>query len=184
MKAISNVVESAFFPTAHLAKTDTFSAPHLNYEDFYALLALNARYAAVLDSGDWDQWPEFFEEECVYQVLPRENHEHGWPLAVLAFESKGMLKDRIYGIKETLFYDPYYQRHIIGTPLIHRVEGDLIEAETNYAVLRTKTEQMSDVYNTGRYLDRIRKTQQGLRFESRICVFDSEMIPNSLIYPI
>jgi len=56
--------------------------------------------------------------------------------------------------------------------------------ETNYAVLRTKTEQLSDVYNTGRYLDRVRKTTQGLRFVSRICVYDSELIPNSMIYPI
>ncbi len=184
MKIISNAVESTFAPAAHLLKNDALSVPYLSYDDFYALVALNARYAAVLDSGDWDQWPEFFEEECVYQVLPRENHEKGWPLAVLAFESKGMLKDRVYGIKETLFYDPYYQRHIISTPRILLAEDTLIIAETNYAVLRTKTEQLSDVYNTGRYLDRIRKTEQGLRFESRICVFDSEMIPNSLIYPI
>ena len=56
--------------------------------------------------------------------------------------------------------------------------------ETNYAVLRTKTEQLSDVYNTGRYLDRVRKTTQGLRFVSLICVYDSELIPNSMIYPI
>jgi salicylate 5-hydroxylase small subunit len=33
------------------------------------------------------------------------------PLATLSFESKGMLKDRVYGIKDTLFHDPYYQRH-------------------------------------------------------------------------
>ena len=155
-----------------------------SFDDFYALVALNARYAATLDTCDWDSWPEFFLDQCTYQVLPRENHERGLPLAVLAFESKGMLKDRVYGIKETLFFDPYYQRHVIGAPLIHRIEEDLIEAEANYVVLRTKTEQLSDVYNTGRYIDRIRRTDQGLRFESRICVFDSEMIPNSLIYPI
>ncbi|SIT40088.1 Salicylate 5-hydroxylase, small oxygenase component [Paraburkholderia ribeironis] len=155
-----------------------------SFDDFYALVALNARYAAALDTGDWDSWPEFFLDQCTYQVLPRENHERGMPLAVLAFESKGMLKDRVYGIKETLFFDPYYQRHVVGAPLIHRIEGDVIEAEANYVVLRTKTEQLSDVYNAGRYIDRIRRTDQGLRFESRICVFDSEMIPNSLIYPI
>ncbi|MCX4161033.1 MULTISPECIES: aromatic-ring-hydroxylating dioxygenase subunit beta [Paraburkholderia] len=178
MTAITTALESA------RPRVTGGTRPQVDFDDFYALVALNARYAAVLDAGDWDAWPEFFVEDCVYQVLPRENHERGRPLAVLAFESKGMLKDRVYGIKETLFFDPYYQRHLIGTPLIHACDGELIEAETNYAVLRTKCEQMSDVYNTGRYLDRIRKTPAGLRFESRICVFDSEMIPNSLIYPI
>jgi salicylate 5-hydroxylase small subunit len=43
---------------------------------------------------------------------------------------------------------------------------------------------MSTVFNVGRYIDTIRRTDEGLKFESRICVFDSEMIPNSLIYPI
>ena len=50
--------------------------------------------------------------------MPRENHERGFPLATLAFESKGMLRDRVYGIRETLFHDPYYQRHVVGAPLV------------------------------------------------------------------
>lgn len=153
-------------------------------DDYFALLTFHARYAAVLDSGAWDAWPEFFVEDCIYKVVPRENHARGLPLAVMDFESKGMLKDRVYGIKDTLFFDPYYQRHIIGPPLVHAVKDDLIEAEANYVVVRTKCEQISDVYNTGRYLDRFRKTPRGLLLESRLCVYDSEMIPNSLIYPI
>ncbi len=38
------------------------------------------------------------------------------PARHLSFESKGMLKDRVYGIRETLFHDPYYQRHVVGAP--------------------------------------------------------------------
>ncbi|WP_175885530.1 aromatic-ring-hydroxylating dioxygenase subunit beta [Burkholderia sp. BCC0044] len=174
---------SSAWAGARLAPRDTGTVA-ATFADFYGLVDLNARYASALDRGDWDAWPEFFEEDCTYQLLPRENHERDFPLALLAFESKGMLKDRVYGIKETLFYDPYYQRHLIGTPLITYLDESVIEAETNYAVLRTKSEQMSDVYNTGRYLDRIRRTPHGLRFESRICVYDSEMVPNSIIYPI
>ncbi|EYS98356.1 salicylate hydroxylase [Cupriavidus sp. SK-4] len=156
----------------------------MNFTDYYALLSLFADYTSAVDNGDWDRWPEFFTEDCLYRVQPRENHERGLPLATLSLESKGMLKDRIYGIRETLFHDPYYQRHIVGAPLIREADGDRIVAETNYAVLRTKPDQMTDVYNVGRYLDTIVRTPAGLRFASRICVFDSEMIPNSLIYPI
>jgi len=156
----------------------------MNPQLYFELMDFYAQVSAALDGGDWERWPEFFLDDCVYKVQPRENYEADLPLAALDFESKGMLKDRVYGIKETLFYDPYYQRHIVDLPLVRRVEGDLIEAEANYAVLRTKRDQASDVYNTGRYLDRIRRTPQGLRFESRICVYDSEMIPNSIIYPV
>ncbi|CAG2147423.1 aromatic-ring-hydroxylating dioxygenase subunit beta [Cupriavidus numazuensis] len=156
----------------------------MNFTDYYALLGLYADYTHAVDTGDWDRWPDFFTDDCLYRVQPRENHERGLPLATLSLEGKGMLKDRIYGIRETLFHDPYYQRHIVGTPLIREASGERIVAETNYAVLRTKPDQMSDVYNVGRYLDTIVRTAEGWKFASRLCVFDSEMIPNSLIYPI
>lgn len=65
-----------------------------------------------------------------------------------------------------------------------RVEGDRIEAQANYAVFRTKPDELSTVFNVGRYIDAIVRTDDGLKLASRLCVFDSEMIPNSIIYPI
>jgi salicylate 5-hydroxylase small subunit len=121
----------------------------------------------------------------VYKLQPRENHERGFPLATLAFDSKGMLKDRVYGIRETLFHDPYYQRHVVGAPLVHKVDADgRIHCEANYAVLRTRLSKESTVFNVGRTLDEVVPTPEGLKFASRLVVYDSEMIPNSLIYPI
>lgn len=152
--------------------------------DYAALQQLYAHYAAVLDRGDWELWPEFFTAECIYRVQPRENHDQGLPLATLSFESQGMLRDRAYGVRETLFHDPYYQRHVFGPPLVQPDGAGRWRCEVNYAVFRTKRDQPSEVYNVGRSLDLVERTPQGLRFRERICVFDSEMILNSLIYPI
>ena len=63
-------------------------------------------------------------------------------------------------------------------------EADRFEAEANYAVFRTKLSKVTTVFNVGRYIDVIVRTPQGLKFASRLCVYDSEMIPNSIIYPI
>ena len=157
----------------------------MQYEDFFALSQLYARYGAVVDAADWDAWVEMFTEDCRYKLQPRENHERGLPLATLAFEGQGMLKDRVYGIRETRFHDPYYQRHVIGAPLVHRVdEAGTIHCEANYAVLRTRLSKESTVFNVGRYIDQVVRTPAGLKFASRLVVYDSEMIPNSLIYPI
>ncbi|MGA9916805.1 MAG: aromatic-ring-hydroxylating dioxygenase subunit beta [Paraburkholderia sp.] len=155
-----------------------------NLKDWMALTQLYADYASAVDSGDWNLWPEFFTEQCVYRLQPRENFERGFPLATLSFESKGMLKDRIYGVEETLFHDPYYQRHIVGAPLVRKVEGGRIYSEANYVVIRTKLSQLSTVFNAGRYVDEIVATPDGLKFASRLAIYDSEMIPNSIIYPI
>jgi salicylate 5-hydroxylase small subunit len=49
-------------------------AQTLSFETWMALQQLQADYAAALDSGDWDRWPQFFTEQCVYRIQPRENH--------------------------------------------------------------------------------------------------------------
>lgn len=157
----------------------------MEFQDYFELTQLYAEYAAALDRADWDAWPEFFIDECVYKLQPRENHERGFPLATLAFDSKGMLKDRVYGIRETLFHDPYYQRHVVGTPIVRKTDPDgRIHCEANYAVFRTRLSKESTVFSVGRTLDEVVRTPDGLRFASRLVVYDSEMIPNSLIYPI
>jgi salicylate 5-hydroxylase small subunit len=156
----------------------------LTFEDWLGLTQLYADYASAVDSNQWDLWPEFFTDNCVYRLQPRENHERGFPLATLSFSSKGMLKDRVYGIQETLFHDPYYQRHVVGTPVVRSAEGGAFRCEANYAVFRTKLSDASTVFNVGRYLDTVVRTPQGLKFASRECIYDSEMIPNSIIYPI
>jgi salicylate 5-hydroxylase small subunit len=157
---------------------------NIEFQGWLALTQLYADYASAVDSGNWDLWPEFFTDQCVYRLQPRENHERGFPLATLAFTSKGMLKDRVYGIKETLFHDPYYQRHVVGSPVIRNVADGRIHCEANYAVFRTKLSDASSVFNVGRYLDRVVRTPDGMKFESRECIYDTEMIPNSIIYPI
>ena len=156
----------------------------MNFEDYAALIQLYADYAIAVDSGNWELWPEFFTDDCSYRLQPRENHERGFPLATLSFDGKGMLKDRVYGIRETLFHDPYYQRHIVGSPGVRSMDGDRIQSEANYAVLRTKLSEFTTVFNAGRYVDTVVRTPVGLKFASRLCVYDSEMVPNSVIYPI
>ncbi|MFO1273316.1 MAG: aromatic-ring-hydroxylating dioxygenase subunit beta [Rubrivivax sp.] len=156
----------------------------IRFEDWLAITQLYADYASAVDSGHWDLWPEFFTDDCVYRLQPRENHERGFPLATLSFTSKGMLKDRVYGIQETLFHDPYYQRHVFGMPVLRETAPDRWRCEANYAVFRTKLSETSTVFNVGRSFDTLVRTPAGLKFAVRECIYDSEMVPNSIIYPI
>ncbi len=160
----------------------------MDFKTYFELLTLYSDYAMVCDSAAWEKWPEFFVDEGTYRLQPRENFDQGLPLCLLALESKNMIRDRVYGVKETLYHDPYYQRHIVGTPRVLAVQGEgdalRISSEANYAVIRTKIDGDSTVFNVGYYHDAIVRTPEGLKFLSRLCVYDSEMIANSLIYPI
>ena len=160
----------------------------IDFKTYFELVSLYADYAMVCDSDGWEKWPDFFVEEGTYRLQPRENFDQGLPLCLLALESKNMIRDRVYGVKETLYHDPYYQRHIVGTPRVLSLEphgqGERITSEANYTVIRTKYDGESTVFNVGYYHDVIVRTPQGLKFQSRLCVYDSEMIANSVIYPI
>ncbi len=152
-----------------------------NYLD---IVRLHAEYAAAVDAGRWDAWMDLFEDDCEYRIQPRENHERGLPLATLMLLSKDMLRDRVFGVKETLFHDPYVQRHVVGAPLVRAMAEGVVETEANYAVFRTRLDGVSTVFNVGRYLDRIRLGPAGPRFVSRLCIYDTETVPNSIIHPI
>ncbi len=145
---------------------------------------LNADYAAALDERRFDDWPGFFMEDASYKVQARENFERGLPLALIALESRAMMKDRVYGITQTIFHGPYYTRHVMSPARIVAQDGESVQVQTNYAVFRTRPGDASEIYNVGRYVDEIQKTTAGLKFQSRLCVYDSEMVLNSLIYPV
>ncbi len=145
---------------------------------------LNADYGAALDEQRFGDWPEFFVEDGQYKVQARENFDRGLPLALIALESKGMMKDRVYGVTQTIYHGPYYTRHLVSPARVLSDDGDVVRAESNYAVFRTRPGDASEVYNVGRYIDEIVRTEAGLRLRSRLCVYDSEMVLNSLIYPI
>ncbi|HKB52584.1 MAG TPA: aromatic-ring-hydroxylating dioxygenase subunit beta [Ramlibacter sp.] len=145
---------------------------------------LNAAYAAALDERRFDEWPAFFTEHGRYQVQARENFERGLPLALIDLESQGMMKDRVYGITQTIYHGPYYTRHVVSPAQVLGAADGLVRTQTHYAVFRTRPGDASEVYNVGRYIDEIVRTPAGLKFASRRCIYDSEMVLNSLIYPV
>ena len=119
-----------------------------------------------------------------YKVQGRENFDRGLPLALIALESQGMMKDRVYGITQTVYHGPYYTRHVVSTVRVTSQDNGVVKTEANYAVFRTKPGGVSGVYNVGRYIDDCVNIGGAWKFKSRLCVYDSEMILNSLIYPI
>ena len=158
--------------------------PAIDFIAYMEVGQLHQRYAQLLDSADFSAWPELFTETCVYKIQSRENFEAGLRLSTLHFESRAMLRDRVYGATQTIFHDPYYQRHIVSAPHILAADESSIDTETAYLVIRTRRDAMPEILSVGRYLDRMQRTPQGLKFTQRLCIFDNDLIPNSLIYPI
>lgn len=156
----------------------------LSLEVRAALEDLYADYAERLDDGPLETWPELFTEDCEYLVVPRDNYERGLPIAVMRCESRGMLRDRVRAVRETVMYEPRYLRHHV-TNLRGSERGDgAIDARANFTVIEVLPDALPRVLMVGRYIDRVVRTDGGLRFGRKHCVFDSVLVPNTIVLPV
>jgi len=153
-------------------------------ERWLALQALYADYAAALDARELSRWPDFFTEDGVYRLQSRENFDRGLPLCTMALESRAMMKDRVFGAAETIFHDPYHQRHVVAAPRLLGSDEHGLRCEANYVVIRTKRDALPEILSVGRSLDRVVATPAGLRFAERHLIFDNDLVPNSIIDPL
>ena len=146
--------------------------------------ALYADYAEALDDNELERWPDFFVEDCLYKLVPRENWERKLPIALMLCESKGMLRDRVNAVRNTALYAPRTFRHLIGQFRIEAETPERMRVRANYVVFQTLVDDLTRIQNAGKYIDLVVRTPDGLRFREKICVFDSVLVPNSLIYPV
>jgi salicylate 5-hydroxylase small subunit len=156
----------------------------MNFSDYLQLSSLLLQSAALLDSNDLSTWPDLFTPDGHYKLQSRENFDAGLPLCIMDYESQGMLRDRIYGVQNTIYHDPYSQRHVCSAPLIISCTDSEIIAESSYIVTRTQRDGMPQILSVGRYLDVIVRLGDALKFKARTAVYDNDLLPNSVIKPI
>ncbi len=156
----------------------------MNFNDYLQLSALLQQSAHLLDSNDLSTWPDLFLADGRYKLQSRENFDAGLPLCIMDYESQGMLHDRIYGVQNTIYHDPYSQRHVCSAPLISTFTESEIHCESSYIVTRTQRDGMPQIISTGRYIDVIVRDGDALKFKARTAVYDNDLLPNSVIKPI
>ena len=150
----------------------------------FELEELYAAYVGCLDEERFEEWPEFFVEKCLYKIIPRENFERGLPLATWLCESKGYLADRVTAIRKTAVYGPRYMRRMVSGIRVLGWKGNVLEVRANYVAFETLQDELTRVFNTGQYRDKLVAQEGGLKFLEKLCIFDSMLVPNSLIYPL
>jgi 3-phenylpropionate/cinnamic acid dioxygenase small subunit len=164
---------------------DSVGTPRvLSLEERFEVNDLYTTYAETLNDGRLEEWPGFFTEDCRYQILSRENAERNLPLAIIRAESRGMLEDRVAAIRNAMLFVPHYWLHLISGVRITGVTGDVIEVRANYCIVRTLQDRLSELFQVGRYRDRLVRQGGRLLFLEKTCIYDSLMIPNSLVYPV
>ena len=148
------------------------------------LADLYGAYDDTLGEGDYERWPKFFTEACVYKITSRENFDAGLPLGMMHAESRSMLADRIAAIRKTTLYAPRLVRRLVGSIVLRAIEPDGLRLAASFALFQTMLNEPSQVFLCGRLYDRVVDDAGTLRFAERICVTDATLVPSSLIFPI
>ena len=151
---------------------------------YFAIERLFADYCAALDEGDLEAWPEFFVDDGLYQMIARENYAFGYPIPLLLLDSKGMMLDRVYSLRNANIYQPHRYRHAQSAVRITARESDGLRVSSSYIVVQTLNAGVSEIYQAGSFYDYLIDTPAGLRFKERICVYDTSRIPTLLATPV
>lgn len=145
---------------------------------------LLAEYGALLDAGQYDDWLALFDEECRYQVVPRENADAGLPVALIFCDSRAMLEDRIRALQEANKFNIHTDRHLIGLPrnVGNDTAGIIVEAP--FAVFQTDQEGETRLFATGLYRDRLVTERGRLLIRDKLVLLDTFAVPSLLATPL
>ena len=150
----------------------------------HRLNLLNAEYARCIDADELEAWPDFFLDRCLYKITTADNERRGYEAGIVYADSKAMLRDRVAALREANIYERQTYRHIVGLPTRVATADGETRAETSFLVVRIMRNGVMELFATGRYLDRLREGEGGLRFAERVVVCDGARFDTLVAIPL
>ncbi len=151
----------------------------------FAVERLNTAYARCIDSNRLEEWPDFFAEDCLYQIISADSYARGLPLGLVYADSRAMLVDRVTALRDANIYEPQRYRHLVSSlAILDASDRRAVRAEAHYLVVRTMQAGDSTVFSVGRYADVIDLTGREPLFRERRVIFDSERVDTLLAIPL
>jgi anthranilate 1,2-dioxygenase small subunit len=145
---------------------------------------LQTRYVRVIDDDRVEEWPKLFTPTCLYRIVTRENHSQGLPLSIMECRSRGMMEDRVTGLRRVNVYEPQRYTHQIGALEIEAESETRFKCRSNYLVVRTTSDGSMTVFSTGVYLDTVVVDGETTLFEERIVVQESRRVDTLVVIPL
>ena len=145
---------------------------------------LNRRYGHLIDDGELEEWPDLFIEDGFYKITTRWNFDNDMPAGLMLCDSRAMMEDRISALRTANIFEPHSYRHLIDPPTIKKDAESSFSVQTSFVVFRTMQSGAPEIFNTGKYLDKLVDTNGDLKFRERVVVCDSERIDTMIVIPL
>ena len=156
----------------------------ISAENRFLVNDLLADAVNLLDHDKLESWVDCFAENAVYRILSRENTERQLPLPLFQCENKNMIRDRILSLRKANVTNLHRDRHVAGPAKLTSDSGDVVTAESSYALYQSTFEGMSRLFSVGAYRDRISIEQGKALFVERTVIVDMFAVPTMLSTPI
>ncbi len=151
---------------------------------WFDLHMLQSRYVNALDNDRLEAWPDFFVEDCLYEIVPRENEDAGLPIGIIHCTNQRMLRDRIVSLRNANIFEEHAYRHMTSGLTVVEQSANEVRTESSYVVVQTLTSGESFIYQAGRYLDRVVRTPDGWRYAEKRVIYDTSRVQTLLATPI
>jgi anthranilate 1,2-dioxygenase small subunit len=151
---------------------------------WFELHSLQERYVAALDGDRLEDWAAMFTEDCLYQIIPKENADMGLPMGLIHCTNQRMLRDRVLSLRHASIYDAHTYRHMTSGLLVTPIDADTVAMSASYVVVQTRSDGESHIYQAGRYDDRVVRTSDGWRYAVKRCIYDTSRVQTLLATPI
>ena len=151
---------------------------------WFELHMLQDQYINNLDNDRLEAWPTLFTEDCRYEIQPRENADMGLPIGIIYCTNQKMLRDRVVSLRNANIFEEHSYRHMTSGLTVTGEKDGVIETESNYVVIQTRTNGESSVYQAGKYLDQVVRTVDGLRYKSKRVIYDTSRVQTLFATPI
>ena len=151
---------------------------------WFELHMLQDQYINNLDNDRLEAWPTLFTEDCLYEIIPKENADMGLPIGIIYCNNQKMLRDRVVSLRNANIFEEHSYRHMTSGLCVVAEKDGVIETESNYVVIQTRTDGESNVYQAGKYYDKVVRTDAGLRYQSKRVIYDTSRVQTLLATPI
>jgi len=157
---------------------------HVNSDIVDRIVDLEHDYAHCIDDDRLEGWPDFFVEDCLYQIIPRENLIRKTPLPIIYCDNKNMLRDRVVILRKALIYNIHYDRHVVGNVRVREEDAGIFEVWASFIALQTDTEGETSFFASGKYGDKVVFVDGDAKFKHKIVILDTAAVPNMISTPL
>ena len=151
------------------------------------LSSLQNDYINALDRKDMAAWLGAFSTraDASYTCISAENDTAGHPIALMLDDCRARIEDRVMFITKIWrgTYQEYSTRHFVHQLAAEQAGDGSYRLLSNYSINYTLDPHMSGVLCMGVYRDTVIEEGGELRFLAKRAVYDTNVLPQYIVYP-